>query len=102
MASYHSRVVERRARAANVETLLLNRCEQLVCPAAAAAAAAAAVVVVVRRRPAPRLRVVARVFVSDTRRVLDRGRSLKRCRTAVERHQQGREARGEVLGDLNI
>ena len=98
MASYHSRVVERRARAANVETLLLNRCEQLVCPAAAAAA----VVVVVRRRPAPRLRVVARVFVSDTRRVLDRGRSLKRCRTAVERHQQGREARGEVLGDLNI
>ena len=99
MASYHSRVVERRARAANVETLLLNRCEQLVCPAAAAAAA---VVVVVRRRPAPRLRVVARVFVSDTRRVLDRGRSLKRCRTAVERHQQGREARGEVLGDLNI
>ena len=97
MASYHSRVVERRARAANVETLLLNRCEQLVCPAAAAA-----VVVVVRRRPAPRLRVVARVFVSDTRRVLDRGRSLKRCRTAVERHQQGREARGEVLGDLNI
>ena len=99
MASYHSRVVERRARAANVETLLLNRCEQLVCPAAAAAAA---VVVVVRRRPAPRLRVVARVFVSDTRRLLDRGRSLKRCRTAVERHQQGREARGEVLGDLNI
>ena len=59
MASYHSRVVERRARAANDETLLLNRCEQLVCPAAAAAAA----VVVVRRRPAPRLRVVARVFV---------------------------------------
>ena len=100
MASYHSRVVERRARAANDETLLLNRCEQLVCPAAAAAAAAA--VVVVRRRPAPRLRVVARVFVSDTRRILDRGRSLKRCLTAVERHQQGREARGEVLGDLNI
>ena len=98
MTTYHSRVVERRARAANVETLLLNRCEQLVC----LAAAAAAVVVVVRRRPAPRLRVVARVFVSDTRRVLDRGRSLKRCRTAVERHQKGREARGEVLGDLNI